>query len=69
MYIYGIQLTMKYTLAFLSFLFVSVTAFSQEGKSNPFSIEADYFYGSILEHNFDIAHLISQHPKGVILSF
>ena len=60
---------MKYTLSFLSFLLVSAFAFSQEGKSNPFAIEADYFYGSIMEHNDDIAHLISQHPKGVILSF
>ena len=69
MYIYAIQLTMKYTLSILSFLFVSVCTFSQEGNSSPFSIEADVYHGTILEHNPDIAHLITQHPKGVILSF
>ena len=69
MYIYAIQPTMKYTLAILCFLFVSATAFSQDEKSTPFSIEADFYHGTILEHNPDIAHLITEHPKGVILSF
>ncbi len=69
MYIYAIQPTMKYTLLILGFLFVSVCAFSQDEISTPFSIEADYYHGTILEHNLDIAHLITQHPKGVILSF
>lgn len=60
---------MKYTLSILSLLFVSFCALSQDGLTNPFAIEADYFYGTILEHNDDIAHLISEHPKGAILSF
>jgi len=69
MYIYAIQPTMKHTLSILIFLFVSACVFSQDERSTPFSIEADYYYGTILEHNLDIAHLITQHPKGVILSF
>jgi hypothetical protein len=41
---------------------------SQENK-NIFSIDANYFYGSVLEHNSDIAHLITEHPSGFILSY
>ncbi len=32
-------------------------------------IEANYFYGSIVEHNKDVAHLITGHPEGIILSY
>ncbi|OAB76031.1 acyloxyacyl hydrolase [Cochleicola gelatinilyticus] len=43
---------------------------AQEGvEKKPFSLEADYFYGSILEHNPDIAHLITGHPSGVMLTY
>lgn len=35
----------------------------------PFSIDANYFYGNIAEHNTDISHLITGHPTGVILSY
>ena len=61
----------------LVLLIFSYVAFAQSPTSNtdfgneqqPFSIEADYFYGSILEHNPDISHLITGHPRGVTLSF
>lgn len=54
----------------LLFFCAYVTAlFSQEEERKPFSLEADYFYGSILEHNPDIAHLITEHPAGIILSY
>ncbi|WGK65453.1 acyloxyacyl hydrolase [Flavobacteriaceae bacterium YJPT1-3] len=33
------------------------------------SWDASYFYGTILEHNKDIAHLITGHPEGFILSY
>lgn len=42
--------------------------FSQENKSIS-TIDANFFYGSILEHNPDIAHLITDHPSGLILSY
>ncbi|WP_044402806.1 acyloxyacyl hydrolase [Lacinutrix sp. Hel_I_90] len=53
-----------YYLTFLCFTCIS----AQEEKS-PFTIDANYFYGTILEHNPDIAHLITEHQTGVILSF
>tara|TARA_R100000306_G_scaffold12304_3_gene14825 strand:- start:56452 stop:57591 length:1140 start_codon:yes stop_codon:yes gene_type:complete len=70
MYIYAtLKKNMKYQLfAFVAFLSTCV-AFSQEKEQKPFSLEADYFYGSILEHNPDIAHLITDHPTGFILSY
>ena len=42
--------------------------FSQENK-NISTFDANFFYGSILEHNPDIAHLITDHPTGFILSY
>jgi len=42
--------------------------FSQENKSIS-TLDANFFYGSILEHNPDIAHLITDHPTGFILSY
>lgn len=69
MYIYGIQLTMKYTLSILCLFFLGVVANSQEGTPTPFSVEVDGYYGTILEHNPDIAHLITQHPQGLFLSW
>ncbi|HPF10953.1 MAG TPA: acyloxyacyl hydrolase [Flavobacteriaceae bacterium] len=43
--------------------------FAQQNEVKPVSLSADYFYGSILEHNSDIAHLITGHPTGLILSY
>lgn len=56
-------------LLFVFFFSCCYFLFSQEKKPNPFSIEADYFYGTVLEHNPDIGHLIRQHPGGVLLKF
>ena len=60
---------MRYT--FLSLVFLLAVSFvsAQEKPPNVFSVEADFFTGSILEHNPDISHLISEHPSGVILSY
>lgn len=33
------------------------------------TLEFNYFYGSIVEHNKDVAHLITGHPQGVLLSY
>lgn len=41
---------------------------AQENK-NAFTLDANYFYGFITEHNSDISHLITGHPTGAILSY
>ena len=33
------------------------------------TLEFNYFYGSIVEHNKDVAHLITGHPEGVLISY
>lgn len=43
--------------------------FSQEKNDNIFTLDANLYYGTILEHNPDIAHLITKHPTGLILSY
>ena len=44
--------------------------FSQKGEvPKVFVLDASQFYGSILLHNPDISHLISDHPGGIILGF
>jgi len=58
---------MKYLLS-VYILLLSFYAFGQEEKS-PYTIDANYFYGTIFEHNSDIAHLITGHQSGLILSF
>lgn len=37
--------------------------------SNGYSIDGSYFYGSLLRHSKDIAHLVSGHPEGFTLSY
>ena len=34
-----------------------------------YSVEANYFYGNIAEHNPNISHLITAHPEGLLLHF
>jgi len=51
------------------FCLVSLTSFSQDEELKPFSIDFSPFYGTILEHNPDISHLITDHPTGFVLSF
>ncbi|MAN59215.1 MAG: deacylase [Flavobacteriaceae bacterium] len=63
---------MRYTFAVVLSVFFGCAALGQEPteiEQRPISLEADYFYGSILEHNPDISHLITEHPHGLILSF
>lgn len=48
---------------------ITISCFSQKENAIPFSISADYFYGTILEHNPEIQHLITAHPTGFLLSF
>lgn len=54
----------------LIFLFLANYCFSQSGDSvNNYSFDASAFYGSIILHNPDISHLISEHPGGLILGY
>jgi hypothetical protein len=59
---------MKQLLFIVFSLLFSFALYSQEEKKH-FSIEADYFYGNVVEHSLDIAHLITGHPSGFLLSF
>lgn len=60
---------MRYLFCAAFILFFSLPFFSQEQEIKPVSLEADYFYGSILEHNPDLQHLITGHPTGFHLSY
>lgn len=46
---------------------MAVLAFSQKGENRQYTLEASPFYGSIMLHNPDITHLITEHPYGMIL--
>jgi hypothetical protein len=58
---------MKKSTLFIFLLSFTVCS-AQEEIRKYYSFDANYFYGSILEHNPDIAHLITGHPTGLILS-
>ena len=53
------------TVCFLFFM-LCVQA---QNETSPFSLDANFFYGNITEHNTDISHLITGHPSGIILSY
>ncbi len=55
---------------FLLILFSVSLSFAQneEQKAN-YTFEANGFYGSILLHNPDITHLITEHPSGIIIGY
>lgn len=52
----------------LLLLFMSCVIVAQS-KPNHKQWDASYFYGTILRHNKDIAHLITGHPEGFTLSY
>jgi len=60
---------MRYTL-YVLFIFLSfqITT-AQQNELKFYSVEAEYFTGTILEHNLDISHLITDLPSGMVLSF
>ncbi len=60
---------MKHFLFVFTALILSFSLFSQEKELKSASLETDFFYGSILEHNPDIQHLITGHPTGFIFSY
>ncbi|MFD1061927.1 acyloxyacyl hydrolase [Winogradskyella litorisediminis] len=42
---------------------------AQTEEKKPVSVDFSPFYGTILQHNPDISHLITEHPTGFILSY
>ena len=58
----------KSILLFLT-VFTSIVLYSQNKENDTFTLDANYFYGSILRHNKDISHLITEHPQGFLLSY
>ncbi len=57
-----------YNFGFIIATSISTSVFSQE-EQKPFSIDGTYFYGTIMEHNPDIGHLITDHPEGFIVQY
>ncbi|MGB5236375.1 MAG: acyloxyacyl hydrolase [Flavobacteriaceae bacterium] len=49
---------------FFSTLFCSAQS---EEETKKYSVEASAYYGSVLRHNSDVTHLITDHPSGFIL--
>ena len=58
---------MNFRLLFV--FFCCAIAHGQRSEPKPFSLDANFFYGNILLHNKDIAHLITGHPTGFVLSY
>lgn len=53
------------------FILSFAVCFSQDsgGVSKKYTLDINQYYGSVLLHNTDISHLISEHPAGLILAF
>lgn len=60
---------MRYFFLSLLLMFLYLPLSAQQRELKPVALEAEYFYGTILEHNPDIAHLIIDHPTGLVLSY
>ncbi len=56
------------TRSFKLFFFILSTLGSAQ-LSKHTTLQADFFYGNLLKHNPDVAHLVKGHPSGVILSW
>ena len=54
---------------FLGLLCLMSSLLFAQKDPNLFTVDANYFYGTILQHNPDIAHLITGHPTGLIVSY
>lgn len=60
---------MKYTTLLFALLLFTFSAAQQNQNNSNYSFDASGFYGSIILHNPDINHLITNHPKGLILGY
>ena len=53
----------------LIFFSVSLSFAQNEEEKTNYTFDANAFYGSIILHNPDITHLITEHPSGFILGY
>lgn len=60
---------MKYLFSLIAVCMVGTILQAQQNELKPVSIDVSTFYGSILEHNPDISHLITGHPRGLVISY
>lgn len=60
---------MRFVYCLLAIFVFKFSGFAQEANPKPFAFSVDYFYGTILEHNPEIQHLITGHPTGFMLSY
>ncbi|MGB0789650.1 MAG: acyloxyacyl hydrolase, partial [Marinirhabdus sp.] len=49
--------------------FLGCAAHAQTGRENPFSIDVNYYYGTLMRHNANVANLVANHPRGFLLNF
>lgn len=60
---------MKFSFCLLITLLATHVTLAQQNEVYPWSIDLDYFNGTILEHNPDISHLIRDQPTGIVLAW
>lgn len=60
---------MRHPLILIGIILFCSSLLAQEEEVKPISIDADFFYGSIFEHNPDLQHLITGHPTGLYLAY
>jgi len=60
---------MKRLLCFFAFLWFFPGISQKDEPFRKYVLDVSRFYGSILLHNTDISHLITNHPDGLILGF
>jgi Lipid A 3-O-deacylase (PagL) len=60
---------MKLLKAFVLICICCHGLLAQQNELKFHEVKAEYFYGTIIEHNPDISHLITGHPTGLILSY
>jgi len=60
----------RWCIVFFYFAFAKACLSQQSTSPSPsYSIDLSYTYGTILQHNPDISHLITGHPEGVLLRY
>lgn len=57
---------MRFLFLFLVFFGGIISA--QNNSDNQYSVDVNYFYGSILPHSEKIQHLITDHPEGIFVA-
>jgi len=51
------------------FLLYSVALFSQSEVPTNYLLDAQFFSGTMLRHNKNVGHLVTEHPQGIILAY